>query len=145
MAQHVAHFDTGAIHRAGIPTPGRQAYQLLRVGFGVLPVVAGLDKFTGLLARWEDYLSPRMIDRWSVAPHDVMRAVGVVEIGVGLLVLTKPKVGAWVLAAWLAAIIVNLLSLGSHYDVALRDVGLMLGAIALARLSVTYYARGTLG
>src|SRR5262245_54340112 len=115
--------------------PTYLAYLLLRVGYVILPIVAGLDKFTHLLVDWDQYLSPRIAAMVGVAPHTFMSAVGVVEIIAGLLVAFAPRIGGWVVAAWLVGIIVNLILLPGYYDIALRDVGLMVGAIVLALLA----------
>jgi len=114
--------------------PAAQAFLILYVGFIALPVIAGLDKFFGVLANWDMYLAPQVADRLPRGGHTFMRVVGVVEIVAGLVVLARPRVGAYVVAAWLAGIIVNLLLTGMFYDIALRDLGLLLGALALARL-----------
>jgi uncharacterized membrane protein YphA (DoxX/SURF4 family) len=115
--------------------PGYQAFLILRIGFTVAPIVAGLDKFANLLADWSKYLAPVIPKTLGVAPETFMRGVGVIEIIAGILVAALPRYAAYVVAAWLAAIIVNLLVLGEYLDVALRDLGLMLGAIALGRLA----------
>jgi uncharacterized membrane protein YphA (DoxX/SURF4 family) len=115
--------------------PAVQAYLVLLCGFAALPVIAGLDKFFHALVNWEMYLAPRVESILPVSGHTFMLAVGVVEIAAGLLVLLRPRIGAYVVAAWLWGIIVNLLLAANFYDVALRDFGLSLGAIALARLS----------
>ena len=118
--------------------PAYQAYLVLRTGFVVAPILFGLDKFTNLLADWTTYLAPA-IDR--VVPGSAsgaMLAVGVVEVVAGLVVAFRPKVGGYLIAAWLAGIIGNLLLLGDHYDVALRDFGLLLAALALARLATAF-------
>ena len=112
-----------------------QAYQILHWGFTALPILAGLDKFTHLLTNWDMYLAPMVARLAPGGPQLFMRAVGVIEIVAGLLVAWKPRIGAYVVAAWLAGIIVNLLLLHNFYDVALRDFGLCLGALALARLA----------
>ncbi len=114
----------------------RQAYRILHVAFIAAPTIAGLDKFFEVLTNWDQYLAPPFARL--LGGHTFMLAVGVIEIAAGLLVALKPKLGAWVVAGWLAAIIVNLLMLGQYFDVALRDFGLMLGAIALARLAVAH-------
>lgn len=117
------------------PDGSRQAYLLLRTLFTVAPIAFGLDKFLGLLADWERYLAP-WVDR--LVPGDAgqaMLAVGVVEIAAGILVAVRPAIGGYVVAAWLLGIVVNLVSTGEYYDIALRDVGLMVGALALARLA----------
>lgn len=113
--------------------PAYQAYQILRFGFTVAPILAGLDKFFNLLTYWEQYLSPTFNVLGNA--NNVMMAVGVIEIIAGLGVWFKPKIFSYIVAAWLLGIIVNLLLLGNYYDVALRDLGLLLGALALARLS----------
>jgi hypothetical protein len=118
--------------------PAYQAYLTLRVGFVVAPILFGLDKFTNLLTDWTTYLAPA-IDR--VVPGSAsgaMLAVGVVEIVAGLVVAVRPKVGGYLVAAWLVGIMGNLLLLGDHYDVALRDFGLLLAALALARLATAF-------
>lgn len=112
-----------------------EAYQILRVGFTVAPIVAGLDKFFNLLVNWEQYLPPFVTNLVGGHSHELMIAVGVIEIIVGLGVAFKPKVFAYVVSAWLLLIVVNLLIIPGYYDVALRDFGLALGALALARLS----------
>ena len=115
--------------------PVYQAFLILRIGFTVAAIVAGLDKFANLLADWTKYLAPVIPKTLGVAPETFMRGVGVIEIVAGILVAAVPRYAAYIVAAWLAAIIVNLLVLGSYLDVALRDLGLMLGAIALGRLA----------
>ena len=112
-----------------------QAYQILRVGFVVAPIVAGLDKFFNLLVNWEQYLPPFVNKIVGGHGHELMLVVGVIEIIAGLGVFFKPKVFAYVVSAWLLLIVVNLLMIPGYYDVALRDFGLALGALALARLS----------
>jgi hypothetical protein len=126
--------------RTGLRTSDRgyQAFKILHVGYIIAPTVAGLDKVFHLVANWEQYLAPRLAQLSPVSPRTLMVAVGVIEIAAGLLVAVKPRVGAYVVAAWLAGIIVNLLLLGTFLDVALRDLGLLLGALALGRLSEVY-------
>lgn len=121
--------------RIDASTPGYQAYQILRLGFTVAPIVAGLDKFFNLLVNWEQYLPP-FINRLSGGHgHELMLIVGVIEIVAGIGVAIKPKIFAYVVSAWLLLIVANLLMIPGYYDVALRDFGLALGALALARLS----------
>jgi hypothetical protein len=127
----------GAVSRAHAE-PARQAYHILHWGFVAAPTIAGIDKFTHLLTNWDQYLAGVVAKALPFSGHTFMLLVGVVEILAGLLVALKPKIGAWVVAAWLCGIIVNLLLFSGFYDIALRDFGLMLAAIALARLSVTY-------
>jgi hypothetical protein len=112
-----------------------QAYQILRFAFTVAPILAGLDKFFNLLTHWEKYLSSPF-NVFGDA-HMTMMVVGVIEIIAGIGVWVKPKIFAYVVALWLLSIIVNLLIIGNFYDVALRDLGLLLGALALGRLSHT--------
>lgn len=112
-----------------------QAYTILKFGFTVAPIVAGLDKFFNLLVDWTQYLTP-LVPRWTgIDPSDFMMVVGVIEIIAGIVVAVKPKIGAWVVSAWLCGIIINLLLVPGYYDVALRDLGLSFGALALARLA----------
>jgi uncharacterized membrane protein YphA (DoxX/SURF4 family) len=117
------------------------AYWALRLTFGIIPIVAGLDKFTNLLANWEGYLSPIAVRLLPISPHAFMLAVGVVEIAVGLGVLAGfARVFGWIAAAWLLAIAVNLLTTGRYLDVAARDVALAVSAFALARLAPAHEA-----
>lgn len=115
--------------------PERQAFLLLRTVFTVAPVVFGLDKFTNLLTDWTMYLAPVVTDVVPVPAQTIMYIVGVVEIAAGLAVALKPRFGSLLVAVWLLGIIVNLIVLGDFYDVALRDFGLLVGALALNRLS----------
>ena len=112
-----------------------QAYQILHVAFVVAPVLAGLDKFFHLLVNWDMYLAPTIANLSPVGGHGLMLAIGVIEIIAGLLVALKPRIGAYVVAFWLWGIIINLLMIPNFYDIALRDFGLSLGALALGRLS----------
>ena len=140
--EHILDNTTGIATRglsgAEISTPARQAYQILRLGFTVAPIVAGLDKFLNLLVNWEQYLPP-FVNRMSGGHgHELMLGVGVIEIVAGIGVALKPKVFAYVVSAWLLLIIANLMMIPGYYDVALRDFGLALGAFALARLSAEF-------
>jgi hypothetical protein len=125
--------------RAG--APAYQAFRLLHWGFVAAPVIMGADKFLNFLTNWEKYLAPSFLSISPLSAAATMRAVGVIEIIAGLVVALRPRIGAYVVAAWLAGIIVNLLLVGGYYDVALRDFGLCLAALALARLSATYDRR----
>ncbi|GAA1157638.1 hypothetical protein [Ornithinicoccus hortensis] len=118
--------------------PALAAFWLLRLGFVALPLVMGLDKFTNLLADWPDYLAPWMVDLLPFAPSTAMYVVGVVEVVAAVSVAIRPRWAAWVVAAWLGGIILNLLTYPGFYDVALRDVGLLVAAAALGLLSMTY-------
>jgi len=114
--------------------PALQAFRLLQAVFVLAPMVAGIDKFTDILTNWDFYLSPIVPQITHLAPHQFMMGAGIVEIIAGLLVAMKPKVGGIVVAVWLAGIIINLLTIPGFFDVALRDFGLCLAAVALSRL-----------
>ena len=116
-------------------SPAFQAFTLLRIGFTVAPILFGLDKFAHVLVDWDRYLAPELVDRLPGSAHQLMYVVGVIEIVAGLVVAVRPRFGGYLVAAWLAGIIVNLLLLGDYYDVALRDFGLMVAALALWRLA----------
>ena len=118
-----------------IANPGYQAFLILRTTFTVAPIIMGLDKFTNLMLDWPKYLAPIFPKTIGVSPDLFMRGVGVIEVVAGILVAIVPRFAAYVVAAWLGLIIVNLLILGQYLDIALRDFGLMLAAIALARLA----------
>jgi uncharacterized membrane protein YphA (DoxX/SURF4 family) len=115
----------------------RQAFLILRFGFTVAPILAGLDKFFNFMVDWDKYLSPMANNVLGGHGHQFMMVVGVVEIVAGIGVALKPRVFAYIVAIWLLLIILNLLSIPGYYDVALRDLGLLLGALALGRLSQT--------
>jgi hypothetical protein len=115
----------------------RQAFSILRFGFTVAPIIAGADKFFHFLVDWDKYLAP-WIANIVKNGHAFMLATGVIEIVAGIVVAVKPKFGAYLVAAWLAGIIVNLVTYPGYYDVALRDLGLLLGALALGRLAMMY-------
>ncbi len=121
-----------------VSSPGYQAYQILHLGFTVAPILAGLDKFFNLLVNWEQYLPPFVNRLAGGHGHELMLAVGVIEIVAGLGVWFRPKIFAYVVSAWLLLIVFNLLLIPGYFDVALRDFGLSLGALALARLSHEY-------
>lgn len=130
---HVASTPTSSVPvSASTDAPAYQAYRILQLGFVAAPILAGLDKFTNLLVDWEQYLAPFIGDL--IAPGVFMGIVGVIEIAAGVGVALKPRVFAYVVAVWLVGIILNVLLTG-YYDVALRDLGLALGALALGRLS----------
>jgi hypothetical protein len=118
--------------------PAYQAFWLLRIGFAAAPILFGLDKFFDVMVNWEVYLAPWIDDIVPGSAADAMYAVGAVEIVAGLVVLLKPRYGAYLVAAWLGGIIINLLTHSGYYDIALRDFGLMLGALTLARLAVKF-------
>src|SRR4029434_7505654 len=116
-------------------SPAYQAFRILQIGFIAAPILAGLDKFFHVLVNWDQYL-PSVVTRVSpIGAHNLMLVVGVIEIVAGIGVALKPRIFAYVVAAWLALIIANLLRIPGYFDVALRDFGLFLAALALARLS----------
>jgi len=132
-------------YRAGLATsptsseavrrPAVQAFWILYIGFIALPFFAGLDKFCHVLVNWDMYLAPSIANMLPVSGHTFMLVVGVIEMAAAILVALYPRVGAWVVTLWLWGIIVNLLLVANFYDIALRDFGLSLGAIALGCLS----------
>lgn len=124
-----------------LDNPAFQAFTLLRVAFTVAPILFGLDKFLDWLVDWRIYLAPEINDIVPGTAHQVMLAVGVIEIVAGLVVALRPKFGGYLVAAWLAGIIVNLLLQADFYDIALRDFGLLLGALSLARLATAFDSR----
>src|ERR671925_343840 len=117
--------------RVRVGSPSYQAYQILHIAFTVAPIVAGADKFFHFLVNWDMYLSP-------IIPR--MLGVGVIEMIAGVLCAVVPRIGGLITGLWLLGIIVNLLSIPAYYDIALRDLGLALGAFALSRLAVDYSA-----
>jgi hypothetical protein len=121
-----------------LSNPAYQAFALLRVGFTVAPILFGLDKFLDWLVDWRIYLAPEINDLIPGNAHQAMLIVGVVEIVAGVVVALRPKFGGYLVAAWLGGIIINLLLLGDFYDIALRDFGLLIGALALARLATAF-------
>lgn len=141
MATHTPGPAAGARLTDRASDGAQQAFLLLRTVFTIAPIAFGLDKFANLLTDWPGYLAP-FVDRLVPGTaQQAMYAVGAIEILAGLLVAFRPKYGAVVVAAWLAGIIVNLLILGGYYDVALRDFGLLVGALALWRLATRQAAR----
>ena len=118
--------------------PAFQAFALLRLGFTLAPILFGLDKFLHVLVDWDVYLAPELADLFGADAHALMYGVGVIEIVAGLAVLVRPRFGGYLVAAWLAGLITNLLVLGDFYDVALRDFGLLLAALTLARLATAF-------
>ena len=139
MAHTLTH-TAGYTYTAERTEPVYQAYQLLHIAFTIAPIVAGIDKFLHLLCNWDQYLSPWIARLSPIGGHNLMLAVGVVEIIAGILVAVQPRIGAFIVGLWLCGIIVNLVSMGAYYDIALRDLGLALGAFALWRL--TYAGSG---
>jgi hypothetical protein len=121
-------------------TVGTQVFWLLRAGFTVLPILFGLDKFADVLTDWTQYLAPQIDSLVPGTAHQAMLVVGVIEIVAGLVVAVVPRFGGPLVAVWLAGIIVNLLLIGDFYDIALRDLGLLLAAVALSRLAWAAHA-----
>ncbi len=137
-AAHARADRLSSVHGRLRTDPAYQAFLLLRIGFTVAPIVFGLDKFTNVLVDWEKYLAPWINRIVPGSATDAMYLVGVIEIVAGVIVGLKPRYGAYLVAAWLAGIIVNLLTYSGYYDIALRDFGLMLAALTLARLASVY-------
>jgi hypothetical protein len=145
--QEESHMSTAAVLRP-VPTPASdvlrrdpaaQAFMLLRVAFTVAPILFGLDKFAGVLTDdWTRYLAGEFNDIIPGSAQDAMYMVGAIEIVAGLVVLVAPRFGGLLVAAWLGGIIVSLLLVGGYGDIALRDFGLLLGALTLARLAAAY-------
>jgi hypothetical protein len=127
-----------AVTQPRLSNPAFQAFTLLRVGFAVAPILFGLDKFLNWLVDWPIYLAPQIDDLVPGNAHQAMLAVGVIEIIAGIVVAVRPKFGGYLVAAWLAGIILNLLIAADFYDIALRDFGLLIGALALARVATAF-------
>lgn len=136
-----AHGAEAAHRRSSSDDPAFQAFWLLRIGFTVAPILFGLDKFAHVLTDWDRYLAPEFSDLFNADPHTLMYFVGAIEIVAGLVVSLRPRFGGYLVAAWLAGIIVNLLLMADFYDVALRDFGLLLAALSLARLAAAFPPR----
>ena len=143
-ASHRSAHETERLTRPQRGDATYQAYAVLRTAFVVAPIVFGVDKFTNLLVHWDQYLAPVLSGPLPVTPHQAMYAAGVIEVAAGLLVAFHPRLGALVVAVWLGGIILNLLLLPGFYDVALRDFGLLMSAVALQRLATRFDPRPTL-
>jgi uncharacterized membrane protein YphA (DoxX/SURF4 family) len=124
--------------------PAYQSFWLLRIGFTVAPIWFGADKFANVLVNWESYLAPWIRHASPLSATHTMHVVGVIEIVAGVAVAIKPRYAAYIVAAWLGGIIVDLLSYPGYYDIALRDFGLLLAALTLARLASKYDPPGLL-
>jgi hypothetical protein len=121
---------------SAVPDVGAaRAFFLLRTVFTIAPIAFGLDKFFGVLTDWEDYLAPWINDLVPGTAHEAMLLVGVIEIVAGVAVAVAPRFGGLLVAAWLGGIILNLVTMGEYYDVALRDFGLLVAALALSLLA----------
>jgi hypothetical protein len=127
-----------AVQSTDASDPVVQSFWLLRIGFTVAPILFGIDKFAHVLVNWDRYLAPEFTDLFNVSAHTLMYGVGVIEIVAGLVVALRPRFGGYLVTAWLAGIIVNLLMIGGYYDIALRDFGLLLAALTLARLATVF-------
>lgn len=137
--------DSPATRPQQLTDPAFQAFALLRVGFTVAPILFGLDKFTEWMVDWSTYLWSGVATPLPGSADDIMLVVGTIEIVAGVLVAVRPRIGGYVVAAWLGGIIVNLLLVGGYLDIALRDFGLLLGALTLARLAVVFPGAPPLG
>ncbi len=130
--------DNGVAKNADWGDPRYQAFALLRLAFTIAPIAFGVDKFFNVLVDWPTYLAPWINDIAPGSGQQYMYVVGAIEILAGVIVAIKPRYGAYVVAAWLGGIVISLLTYSGFYDVALRDFGLMLGALTLARLASVY-------
>jgi uncharacterized membrane protein HdeD (DUF308 family) len=110
-------------------------FNLMKLAYGIVPIVAGLDKFTNLLTDWEQYLHPGIADMLPFSPHTFMMIVGVIEIIAGIIVLARPAIGGIMVAAWLTLIALTLLASGHFLDIAVRDLVMAIGAFSMVRLS----------
>ena len=124
--------------RPNLDDPAYQAFWLLRIGFTIAPIAFGLDKFAHVLVDWDVYLAPEFTDLLNTEAHTLMYFVGAIEVVAGLAVAIRPRFGGYLVAAWLGGIIFNLLLMADYYDIALRDFGLLLGALTLARLATAF-------
>jgi hypothetical protein len=113
----------------------RPTFNLLKLTFGLVPIVAGLDKFTNLLTDWAQYLSPKMTGMLPLQPHAFMMVVGVIEVIAGVIVLLKPAVGGIIVAAWLTLIALTLIFGGHYFDVAVRDLVMAISACSMTRIA----------
>jgi uncharacterized membrane protein YphA (DoxX/SURF4 family) len=117
-------------------TTVKQVQNVLRLTFGIVPIVAGLDKFTNLLTHWSDYLNPGLAGMLPVNAMTFMKIVGVIEIVAGIVVLVRPLAGAYIVMAWLICIALQLIAGGHYLDVAVRDLVMAMGAFTLAKLTI---------
>lgn len=118
-----------------INQPIRPIFSLLKLTFGIVPIVAGLDKFTNLLTDWTKYLNPGMQHMIPFSPHTFMMIVGVIEIIAGIIVLVRPAIGGLIVASWLTLIALTLLAGGTYLDVAVRDLVMAIGSYSMARIA----------
>jgi hypothetical protein len=118
----------------------RPTYNILKITYGIVPIVAGLDKFTNVLTNWENYLNPTLAGAIPFSPHTFMIIVGVIEIVAGLIVLARPHTGGYIVSAWLTCIALTLLTSGRFLDVAVRDLVMAIGAFSMARMAAVFPA-----
>jgi len=116
----------------------KSVFNLLRITYGIIPIVAGIDKFTNLLTDWEKYLNPTLASLLPFSAHTFMLIVGVIEIIAGIIVLVKPRIGAFIVMGWLTIIAITLLAGGKYVDVAVRDLVMAIGAFSLALIAKSY-------
>lgn len=112
-----------------------QVVQILRWTFGIVPIVAGIDKFLHILTNWDQYLAPAIAHILPFSTHTFMLIVGIIEIIAGILVLAKPKIGSIIVSAWLVGIVLNLLLTGTYFDIAIRDLVMAISAFCLFKLT----------
>lgn len=124
--------------------PAYGAFLILWIGFIAIPLIMGLDKFSNVLTNWVDYLAPWIANISPFSPHGTMMVIGVIEIIAAIAMILRPRYAAFVVAIWLAGIIINLVTYSGFYDVALRDFGLLVAALALAVLARSYTKPGIL-
>jgi uncharacterized membrane protein len=134
--------ESPRIELTGLKEPIAQAYEILHWGFTIAPILAGADKFFHLLCDWDKYLAPQVANMLPFSGRTFMLIVGVIEIVAGIGVMLLPRIFAYVVSAWLVGIILNLLIAGAYFDVALRDLGLALAALALGRLAASVRKTG---
>jgi uncharacterized membrane protein YphA (DoxX/SURF4 family) len=115
--------------------PVEKVYLVLKYTYGAVPIIAGADKFANLLTNWEQFLNTSITDMLPFGAITFMRIVGIIEIIAGILVLLRPRIGAWVVMGWLLAIALSLILSGNYLDIAVRDIVMAIGAFALAKLS----------
>lgn len=125
---------SGSHAHSGVMSQTEKVISLLRWTYGLVPIVAGADKFMHLLTDWDKYLAPAIANILPVSPHSFMNIVGIIEIIAGVLVLIKPRIGSLIVGIWLIGIAVNLLLTGQYYDVAVRDCVMAIGAFSLCML-----------
>ena len=113
----------------------RPVFNVLRITFGIVPIVAGLDKFTNLLTDWAQYLHPGIVSMLPFSPHVFVMIVGVIEIIAGIIVLVRPAIGGTIVSIWLILIALTLLASGKYLDVAVRDLVMAISAFSMARIA----------